>query len=168
MPARDRSQWSEAYRRRIERAEARGLSRQEARGHRAREHVERRERAQLRSQGVEPPTRRAPPKEPPKRDLAGLSTSDKAYIRRFAAEQAARQNPPADGPELAAQMRGYAARVGMEKFRAEARRTRAMHREYIGALRRNGGGGWEPRGMTMLDAFAADGGFEDTRWYFYH
>jgi capsid protein len=48
MAQKPRSQWSEAYRKRIERAEARGLSRQQARGHKAKEHVIRRQRERAR------------------------------------------------------------------------------------------------------------------------
>lgn len=41
MASKPRSQWSAAYRRRIERAEAQGKTRQQARGHTAHEHIER-------------------------------------------------------------------------------------------------------------------------------
>ena len=43
MAIKPRSQWSDSYRRRIERAEAKGISKQKARGHAAKEHASRKQ-----------------------------------------------------------------------------------------------------------------------------
>ena len=63
MARKDPSQWTEAYRKRIERALAQGKSKQAARGHKAKEHVTRAER---------------------KRAAGKITEREKAIIRRWA------------------------------------------------------------------------------------
>src|ERR1700744_951436 len=58
MAQKDRSQWTEAYRKRVERAEAKAarqgvvFKKSEARGHRAQEHITRRQNKLAREQGI--------------------------------------------------------------------------------------------------------------------
>jgi hypothetical protein len=66
MATKPRSQWSPAYRARIERAEKRGLSRQQARGHVVKEHVIRKQKEKAKEAAKE-----------------GLLTTHKESIRRY-------------------------------------------------------------------------------------
>ena len=81
MATKSRDQWSEAYRRRIERAEAAGKTRQQARGHKEKEHVARKERELKEAQSGK------------------LTSYQKQQMRKFVLEQAKKSRDTADDPQ---------------------------------------------------------------------
>jgi hypothetical protein len=146
MAKKSRSEWSEAYRRRVERAEAAGKSRQAARGHKSREHVARKER------------------ELKQREYLGLpTTSERAVIRKFAHQQAKRTGD--DPTALGDRMIEYATTRGVDRFKTEMARQRGAAADYRRAMKR---GTYASIGMSFLEDMAEDGGFPEPRWYFYH
>ena len=146
MATKPRSEWSAAYRRRIERAEAAGKSRQSARGHKSHEHVERKQR------------------EARQRDALGVpTTAERAAIRKFAREQA--QRTGLDPTELGNDMIAYATSRGIDRFKVEMARQRAAARDYRSQLRR---GTYASIGMSFLEDMSDDDGFPDPVWYYYH
>ena len=138
MATKSRDQWSAAYRRRIERAEALGKSRQQARGHRAQEHVIRRERERQREIAT-----------------GELTTAEKQRIKRFADRQ------KLDYDELKdwAESHGFAKMDHLIKLQAE------MHRQYKSASRR---GTYSSLGRGFLDKYASDLDIDDISWLYYH
>jgi predicted Zn-dependent peptidase len=179
-----REQWSETYRKRVERAEAKGLSRQAARGHvekrehkiraalkqpatsKARKLVEReRERAakvrakaaQKRQQAkvrAKLRTKSARNQRKAPSWSGDLTKAQRAYARKFGRQAAYRANRDPD--EMAEQALGYAMRVGPERFKAEVARQRKLVRDKA------------PVGMNTLVSYVEDDGFPDVDWYFYH
>lgn len=150
MARKPRSEWSPSYRRRIERAEARGLSRQAARGHKPREHVARREREQREAAA-----------------LGKLTSPQRAAIRRFAAKQAKR-----GGEDVAAskqKMVGWATRVGYDRFLALRDQVAAASAQYRGQRSR---GAYESAGEGVLDYWIDDLDTPDDPaeafWFYYH
>jgi hypothetical protein len=106
--AKPRSQWSKAYRARIERAERKGLSRQAARGHHAKEHVSRKEAKGL---------------------TAGQSHSIAAFARaqaRKAIDEAKGYYPDPD--KAAATLKQYVREHGIAAFRALQAEEKRLHK----------------------------------------
>ena len=107
MATKPRSQWSEAYRRRIERAEAAGKSRQAARGHVSREHVSRKAREVAKT---------------------GTTSSQKAQIDKFARMQANRAE--SDDPDEAVRLlRLWTAEHGYARFKELRANVNARHKQ---------------------------------------
>jgi hypothetical protein len=146
MASKPRSEWSDSYRRRVERAEAAGKSRQVARGHKAREHVDRRQR------------------EKSKAETEGVLTSaERAYARRIGREFGPRAG---DDPDDAAGMAvAFMRRVGAAHFKLQVRRQREAARRYRATQANRT---YVSLGMGLLESWSADDGFPDVRWYFYH
>ena len=138
MAVKPRSEWSEAYRKRIERAEARGVSRQQARGHKAHEHIQRKQT-----------------------DIARglLTTSERQTVRKFAREQSKRI-----GEDVTQAMLNWATLNGYEQFKRLRSEQRAIMRQY--KSERNSGI-YESRGLPMLETLADERGVQPT-WYYYH
>jgi hypothetical protein len=172
-----RSDWSAAYRARVERAEAAGKSRQAARGHKAGEHVTRAVR-----KGLPAPTPRkvAPPPAPVRGKrvskgqrereearrqsaLGTLSKTDKAYVRRAAGGFAYRTGD--DVAEVRRIALDYATRVGIDHFKFHVRTVQKAHKQYLGEAN---AGAYQSRGPGLLEIWQADDGFPDVRWYYYH
>ncbi len=103
MATKPRNEWSAAYRRRVERAEAAGKTRQAARGHRAAEHRTRRPRG-------------------------ALTTQQKDRVKRFARSQAKRAG--VDYSEFRATMLRHAEAYGMPRFEAIMNKQRQMLGNY--------------------------------------
>jgi hypothetical protein len=92
MARKPRSQWSPAYRKRIERAEAKGQSRQAARGHKGgREHIAR-------------------------KAAKGLTPSQSAKVAKFAREQARKDDNNPDPDEAARRLKEWARDHGFHRF----------------------------------------------------
>lgn len=79
MAIKPRENLSPAYLRRIERAEAKGLSRQAARGHKQHEHIERKQKEVAKS---------------------GLTSGQKAQIKKYTARQVDRNNQQRGVPKV--------------------------------------------------------------------
>jgi hypothetical protein len=106
MPSKPRSEWSASYRRRVERGEARGLSKQAARGHKPEEHKTRESRA---------------------REQGRLTASDKAWLAR----QAARIDSSANPQRWEAAVAAFTALSPDERFEIrEAQRRRERDRRF--------------------------------------
>lgn len=103
MATKPRSEWSEAYRRRVERAEAAGKTRQAARGHRAAEHRTRKARG-------------------------ALTTVQKERVKRFARSQAERAG--VDYSEFRDTMLRHAEAYGMPRFDAIMNKQRQLLQNY--------------------------------------
>ena len=157
MARKPRSQWSPEYRRRMERGEARGLSRQAARGHRGGEHIER-------------------------KAAAGLTASQSGQIGRFARQQAARRG--SDPDEASRRLKEWTREKGFVRFR-ELRdkrddRSREKRQRQTEHYTREGGGRITLHistgpGMAALDGDVEDfdlpdmdGEHDDYGWFFYH
>jgi hypothetical protein len=114
-----RSQWSPAYRKRIERAEAKGLSRQAARGHRGgREHVSR-------------------------KAGFGLTPAQSAAITKFAKAQAAKDRNGPDPIAAANALKAWAREKGFARFLELKNLNEARHAEKrtrVRVVQRVGGG----------------------------
>ena len=146
MAKKSRAEWSDAYRRRVERAEAAGKSRQAARGHKAKEHVARKDR------------------ELKQRDALGVpTTAERASIRKFAREQAKRTGD--DPTDLGRRMIEYATSRGIDRFKIEMTRQRGAAADYRRSMKR---GTYASIGMSFLEDMVDDGGFPEPAWYFYH
>jgi hypothetical protein len=157
MARKPRSQWSPAYRRRMESAEARGLTRQQARGHRPHEHV----------------TRKAG---------AGLPGGQAAQIDKFARQQAQRRG--ADPDEASARLKQWVRDKGYDAFRrlkgARDRRMREKRQRQTEHVTREGGGrvtlhistGPGLAGLADdledFDLPDMDDDHDDIGWLFYH
>jgi hypothetical protein len=123
MARKPRSEWSPAYRRRIERGEAQGKTRQQARGKPPSEHIQRASREARKYQGVGP--------------------SETARVNKFAREQAKRGGGDPDAS--AATLRKWTREKGFARFlqlketrdrRAGEHRTRAYRNvEMVGGGR---------------------------------
>lgn len=148
MAGKDRSQWSESYRRRIERAEAAGKTRQQARGHRQAEHVSR-------------ATRNAERKE----QFGVLTAKERAAVRKFARDQAAKGG--ADPDKAIRNLMSWTTRRGYDAFEARRQVVRDLARQYRNEVKR---GVYASRGEDVLDDFD-DGDspeIDDGYWYYYH
>lgn len=162
MAGKPRSEWSDTYRKRVERAEAAGKSRQAARGHRGGEHVTRRT-----NKGLPPPAPRKSKRETQSdrnaRSIGALTQADKSYVRRQVAGIALRSGDDPD--DLRADLLAYATRVGIDHFKAQIKIRNEAAREYRGELNQ---GAYTTRGTDLLDLWQADDGFPDVKWYYYH
>lgn len=152
MAGKPRSEWSDTYRRRVERAEAAGKSRQAARGHKAKEHVTRAARNRLRAENL------------------GLTTAaDRAYARAYGRRIAIYLG--LDSDDAAAAGGKKLEQIGAANFRAMARRMNAERAAYKREVK---AGTWISKGVGYLEAMAAE--FEpgpdrepiSLGWYFYH
>lgn len=153
MARKPRSQWSPDYRRRVERAEALGLSRQAARGHRPREHVSR-------------------------KAGRGLPGSQSAAIDKFARQQAKRAG--GDQDQASAVLKAWVREHGFERFRelrATVQASEAQRRQRTTIHIERGG----KRATLHISTGTADlqGDFddfelpempegEDLGWLYYH
>jgi hypothetical protein len=162
MARKPRSQWSPAYRRRVEAAEAKGKTGPARRGHKPREHVERREKERTK--------------------LGGLDAYQRGKVDQFALKQARRMGKDADLVRV--KLRAWAGRVGFDRFnayKAEVKRLAKLPRIRVRVCRRVGerihrveiGGGSNNTG-AMLDAFddfdlpRFDDDEDNFMWFFYH
>jgi hypothetical protein len=145
MARKPRSEWTEAYRRRIERAEARGAKTvQEARGHRPGEARERRERAEI-------------------AEALGITVQDRDritrwYQKRFNADDQAGKPELEDVFDWVSE-NGYAAFIQWRKVWEGARRA------YQSQIRRKT---WESMGPAFLEILQLEAGVPDTPWVWYH
>ena len=142
MAQKPRSEWSEAYRRRVERAEAQGKTRQAARGHKAREHVARAQRS---------------------KQAGKLTSADRQLVKRFATRQAYRMEV-AFAP-VHARMLEWIADFGMQTFRQLTHKVDRLHREYIRQLEK---GTYDSGGYEALASYAFDYEPIDHGWLYYH
>lgn len=135
-------QLSPKYRRRIERAMARGKTRQQARGHKEREHIERRERE--------------------REESGGLSRYENDAIRRWYD----RFNPrEGEGKPDVETIVDEASQRGYDWFVKYRNAWEAMWRGYRGQLRR---GTWASKGEGFLEAMAAELDLPEISWLYYH
>lgn len=146
MARRPRSEWSDSYRRRVERAEAKGLSRQAARGHKTHEHKLRAERDKRYATA-----------------FGALTSKDRAFVRAVMRRLCERGGQDPD--EAIEEGMAYAKATGIERFRIEVKRQAEASRQYKKESR---GGSYESHGMQLLQSWSDDGGFPEVRWYFYH
>ena len=141
MAGKPRDQWSDAYRRRIERAEARGKSHQEARGHRPGEARRRAER---------------------ERREEGLRGGERAAVRRWATRRYAGDVVVID-PDDAVE---WAASVGYDTFKEMREQLRELNRQYrrelVNGTYVKGGHAQYWQGLNSM--------FEppDISWLYYH
>lgn len=142
MAGKDRSTWSEAYRRRIERAEAAGKSRQSARGHKQREHVQRKAR---------------------EISLGYLTSSQRQSVRKFAAEQAKRSGD--DVKTTQAAMLEWATLQGFARFQQFRDAVREMSGQYRRSIKR---GTYESHGLGLLEMLAREYQVDNEKWFYYH
>lgn len=157
MARKPRSQWSPAYRRRMESAERRGLVGPAKRGHRPHEHVSR-------------------------KAGAGIPGGQAAQIDRFARQQAQRRG--ADPDEASARLKQWVRDKGYDAFRslkgARDRRMREKRQRETTHYRREGGGrvtlhistGPGLAGLAGdledFDLPDMDDDHDDFGWLFYH
>ena len=157
MARKPRSEWSPAYRARMDRAAAQGKTTQQARGHRAGEHIQR-------------------------KAGKGLAPSQSAQISKFAHEQAHRRG--ADGDEAALRLKQWVRDKGFARFQAlrQARTTRMREKRQRETTHftREGGGRVTLHistgpGMAALagdvedfDLPGMDDEHDDYGWFFYH
>jgi hypothetical protein len=145
VASKPRSEWTEAYRRRIERAEARGKSHQQARGHVAKEHVVRREheRAEVAKHG-------------------GLTSPQRAAIRKFAAAQAVRMGEERE--DVQESMLAYSHNHGWSAFEAVRDRQRELRSDW----KRQGRPYGQGRGVKFLQNWSDFHDDADIGWLYYH
>ncbi len=147
MAQKPRSQWSDAYRRRIERAEAKGKSRQAARGHKVKEHVLRKEH-ELREQA----------------ETGKPTSAQRSIIRRWARKQASK-DATADPSEMADAVVSWANEAGWEKFEKLRDTQKSLAKEY----RQSGQPYGQSHGMEFMDSLAEDIDEEvPSSWLYYH
>jgi hypothetical protein len=157
MARKPRSEWTPEYRRRVERGEAKGLSRQAIRGHTRGEHIQR-------------------------KAAAGLTASQSGAIGRFARQQAARRG--SDPDEAVNRLKQWARDKGFARFEAlrgkrDERNQQKRQRETTHFTREGGGRvtlhiSTGP-GMAALDGDVEDFDLpdmddehDDYGWFFYH
>ena len=140
MATKSRDSWSDAYRRRIERAEAAGKTRQQARGHKEKEHVARKERELLEAQ------------------TGKVSSSQKQAMRKFVLEQAKKSRDKADDPdEIWDDYKPYFIDKGWQWFLVLRTQQRAFAKQGRGAV----------GSLAQMDAIA--GRLDAEAWMlFYH
>lgn len=170
------SELSDAYKARLARAgvgpNSTAQSRQRARGHRAGEHKIRRAGGakKLVAEG-----KLAPAAKPQSKKSAAaqakkappLTAADIRYAKRLGAELAARGGGYQDDPEGAGEQAVRDMhRMGAVRFKAEVKTWRRLMRRWAASPDRD-----DPNvavGMAALEALSREGGFVDTKWYFYH
>jgi hypothetical protein len=159
MATKPRSEWTAAYRRRVERAEAAGKTRQAARGHVVREHVRRKEVEQARVAS----------------GAVKTTSAQRQAIRRFARQQAAKVT----GGDPEAITRSLVRFVDKRDYSAFLAVRQERNRRHLAWLRAQRGGG---SGSSSGEDDEADEDenedFEDygsdvpsdqeVSWYFYH
>lgn len=148
VASKPRSEWSDTYRRRVERAEAAGKTRQQARGHVEREHVRRRQRAA----------------DPPISPIGGLTPSQKGQITRFNREQSERAyRTPAEAAASHYKMTKYATMQGYGRLAAVMKKQRQML-----AAKTAAGGDWvRHKGLDQAWASEYEVDQEDLWWFWY-
>lgn len=99
MASKPRSQWSPAYRRRVESAERRGLTKQQARGHKPQEHITRAQRA---------------------REAGRLTESDKRWLKRQQNRIGYDRTSPEGRQRWAAAVKAFEALTPEERFNVKA------------------------------------------------
>jgi hypothetical protein len=132
---------SPAYRRRIERALARGKTRQQARGHHAGEHAERVER---------------------EREELGVSREEIVRIRRWASRRANAIHDSAFDPDDVIE---EARTQGYDWFRSYRDTWNEARQTYLREERR---GEYASRGTGHLEYLASIPPIEDLSWMYYH
>lgn len=137
-------QLSPAYRKRVERAmakaerEGRAFNRQAARGHKAREHVERRDK---------------------EIETYGLSRAEQLIIRAFVERNNGFKGWDEDD------FLDYFREAGYPAFKEYRTVWEAARRRYLSALR---DGSHASQGEGYLNFLTASAGVDDTRWLYYH
>jgi hypothetical protein len=159
MATKPRSEWTAAYRRRVERAEAAGKTRQAARGHVVREHVRRKEVEQARVAS----------------GAVKTTSAQRQAIRRFARQQAAKVTG-GDPEAITRSLVRFVDKRGYSAFLAVRQERNRLHRAWRRAQR--GGGSGNSSGEADEDDEDENEDFEDygsdvpsdqeVSWYFYH
>lgn len=150
MARKPRSQWSAAYRRRVERAERAGKTRQQARGHRPREHVT---RAQNKTRAVKRPT-------PRQRKLTKRQLKN---IHNFARSQSKRMDITTR--ELERELKEFVREEGYEDLDLIMKRQRALRDQYKNEVRRKR---YATRGEGLLEDISIELGVPNEGWLYYH
>jgi hypothetical protein len=163
MPGKPRSQWSEPYRKRVERKEAalraakggkrltaaeEKAARQAGRGHKAKEHITRHEANKAKVDM-----------------LGGLTAKDRAYVRTQARKIQAETSGGEKGHDRAEterRMLEFASKHGADRFRELMKLQQGRRREYV---RRQKEGAWIPYGGEFWAAVQADYGIDDEDMY---
>jgi hypothetical protein len=153
MATKPRSEWTAAYRRRVERAEAAGKTRQAARGHVVREHARRKEVEQARVAS----------------GAAKTTSSQRQAIRRFARQQAAKATG-GDPETITRSLVRFVDKRGYSAFLAVRQERNRLHRAWLRAQR---GGSDEDGEDYEDDEDDEDYGSDvpsdhEVSWYFYH
>jgi hypothetical protein len=150
MARKPRSQWSPAYRRRVERAEAKGKSRQQARGHKRKEHAARKERETAKSV-----------------KLGSLTTGQKTKIKRFAISQAKKADGGASWSTYYSGMLHYTQTHGFKNFEKLVSKQRKLNEQYRGEQKR---GRYATRGEEFLDTLIdkLEEPAAEVGWLYYH
>ena len=154
MAKKPKSELSEAYRRRIERAEAKGLSRQAARGHKAGEHITRKEH-------------RLKPQQTASGQLTG---TQKGQLTRYAKEQARRipieinNDPNGEFIEFRDALIAWTTLNGYGAFIAVREGRRALVAQYANGKSKRF------RDPSIIGTIQLQSGVpsSDPRWFYYH
>lgn len=153
MAKKPRSQWSAAYRRRVERAERAGKSRQQARGHRPREHIT---RAQNKARKVKRQVQRK------------LTKQQLRTIHNFARSQSKRIGITTR--ELEGNLKDFVREAGFDRLKVIIKKQKQLREQYRSEVKRKR---YATRGEDFLEDIGEDLGFPeidyaDVGWLYYH
>jgi hypothetical protein len=159
MATKPRSEWTAAYRRRVERAEAAGKTRQAARGHVVREHVRRKEVEQARVAS----------------GAVKTTSAQRQAIRRFARQQAAKVTG-GDPETITRSLVRFVDKRGYSAFLAVRQERNRLHLAWRRAQRGGGSGGSsgeageadEDENEDFEDYGSDVPSDQEVSWYFYH